>query len=416
MNAETVSTRTRPAPLTTLLRGIGPWAGLAMTLLLTAHLAFRPWDWANEWRLVAWQYAFALVMVGPMAAGFSAWEATQVRKRGVAVLAAGRSTPALSFVVWSIACWTIIPFAIGALFIFTYTFVAGAPGGPALGDLAPLILGVLSIVFFCSLGTVAGWRFPHMLTSPLLASILFGCTVVLYGTDLSFIVDLGGSSASLLGLIPNKNRQILQAAFFIVGAAAALYGAGGDPYRSRLGAILAKVLIAATLALIIFGAAKSPERLVPTMTDEMVCMSSARDVRVCLGPGYSDRLPGIVSALDAPLSKLEDAGIDAPKEFDQRSGILGASHVDVNLLTQGSTVPAQSVAAFFVPEDCDLFATPGPLDNLGALSWWLSPEDSDRGQLWPEETLPHQLRNGDVSSQHEEIQRIVQDLSTCSGG
>lgn len=395
-------------------RGIGPWAGLAALILLGVHLAFRPWTWTNEWQLVAWQYAFSVVMLGPMVAGFTAWEVSSIRRQSNAPVAAGKTTRSALIGVLAVYLFTLIPFAGGAIFVVAFTIANGPPGSANASQFLPFLLASVAMLFFAALGAALGWRLPFLLTAPAVAATSFGAAVVLYGTSFSFIVDVGGSSGSLVGLAPNIERQVFQIVFFAVASVALIASINSDAYQSRFRSIATGILSIAAIGVGFFGATENHERLVPDNSSEAYCITAQSGLSLCVGPGYKDRAPQLLAAIDAPLAKLRQAGIDGPSKFDQRPYVADAEYLDINLLEQGSTAAAQTIAYSLVPPDCDFLANEGVTHSIDAMSWWLSPMDSDRDDLWPASQLPAELLDGDLSTQDAWARTTALSMSQCA--
>lgn len=388
-------------------------AGVAAAGVLLAHVGLRPLQWRYEWLLSTWQYSFSVVMLGPLLSGFCAWAAASMAAARPAIEAAGRVPAVLVRVVAETSRWALAVFTAGYLLVMATTAMTSSPGALQVMDVIPIIAPLAGLVFFCVLGAAVGWRAPHVATAPLLALAVFGVGVIIYGTRLSFLIDVGGASGSLVGLAANGQRIVLQVAFYALAGTAAVLSAPRDPFAGRRRRRVQRAAIGGTVLLLALGVLWDPPRLIADTTTEMAC-GQADPVAplVCLGPGYADRVGALSAALAEPLAKAVTAGAALPDRFDQRPGIPGVAVVDPHMLSQGPDAPAQLVANALLGPGCAQVMTAQVINDFTGMAWWLATPEA-RPLISDPSHLPAPLR-GTEEEQLDWARTAVKNLASCS--
>jgi hypothetical protein len=392
---------------------LGAWAAGAAVGVLAAHLGLRPWNWTSEWLLATWQYSFAIVMLAPLVCGFTAWAAASLaRGAGPGIRAAGRVRAVLARCVFETIAGPVLVFLCGYLLVLVVAWAVGSPGTLESGDVLPIVGPLTALLCYSALGAAVGWRLPHVATAPLLAMAAFGLGVLAYGTPMSFIIDVGGASGSLLGLEANPARLALQSVFFVVAASLAVALADDDPLRSTGRRVRLTAALGGLVALAGVVAATEPPRLLVKTDDEIVCGQASRSApQVCLGPGYQERIVPISAALAQPTSAALTLGAVLPNRFDQRFAVPGAAVIDPEVLRQGPDAPAQVVVNAILPPGCDVLSSPELLESFTGMVWLLSPSDARAGVVDPSQ-LPAAL-TGPEPEQRAWGRDAVERLRAC---
>lgn len=390
---------------------------VATVVVLVIHVGLRAFTWTHEWLLTTWQYSFATIMLGPLFLGFNAWSSTDLaRTYGAPTQAAGRTYATVARSTLTTTWPALTLYLTGWVGALVTTAVAHSPGSVTLSDLLPIIPAALNLIALAGLGAFLGWRLPHVITAPLSAAAVFGLGIVIYGTPLSFLSDTGGASGSLVGLAPNLARLAFQAAVFALVAALAPLWASRDAYRAP-GARTATYVGTSALAIACLGGGYvNPERLQLDAADQVVCERADREYapEVCLGPGYRERAIEISAAFSDPTEQLQSLGLSGPDRYDQRAAAEDASTavVDPNLLDQGPSSAAQTLAAAQFPPGCAYYNDDTLLDDFTGLAWWLTPADARQDVADPS-MLPADL-TGTPDQQTRWLTAAIEAMHQCS--
>ncbi|MEX1157940.1 MAG: hypothetical protein WEC79_03295 [Thermomicrobiales bacterium] len=125
------------------------------------------------WRHNSAQIGETLILLAPLMGGVAAWAAGRDRRRGVSDLLATTPLPAARRQLsgWGgTLVWGIAAYLVAGAFIVMVTLRANAWGTPSL---APVIIGLLTIVAASAIGYLVGSLIPSRLAPPLVPVALF---------------------------------------------------------------------------------------------------------------------------------------------------------------------------------------------------------------------------------------------------
>lgn len=269
----------------------------------------------------------ALVLVGPLAAGLSAWVAARNRRRNIDELL---TTTPLSAAVrdlttWAAATiWICLGYGLAAISLLLLTLLGATWDSPTLG---PVLAGLFALCMHSAVGYAIGYYFPRLFT-PLLVAILSyliqGFAGFFLGSYLSPVAT--PEPDAFYGLFPNISAT--QTLWFF-GACATALGFVALKGRERTAAFWLSLLV---MLMLTAGAATVLARTNPPSNMERADSSlpayepvcEERGITVCVHPAYVRLLPKIASTVDEvtqPLVGVPGGPTRATQKPDQPASL-----------------------------------------------------------------------------------------------
>ena len=383
-----------------------------VAVVLVLHFALRDRGWRREWLWAFDLMAFSVMLTGPVLAGVAAWEGARWARCKTMLAVAERPGTAIAQYVAAMIGWTLAVYllAVGAL-------VVVVAAGPV--DAAPTSGAVMSVMPLAALlaaeiagGFAVGWWLRRGVVAPLVAVAVFVVTLLTYSAEPGLFVEIGGATASLLGLAPRRSLQIAQTAFWMAMSvlAAAIACWACDRRRRPAQATLVLAASAALVAAVV---------IIELGTDRFDEVSVSADCEgsqpeICLADGYGDLRPELTVQIAELYASLADAGIALPDRVAQAysdtdegkdSMYLGAT----DELTQVEIVAM--VLGSMMPVDCDLFATQTAFQAYNDLAYWLG---SELGQSVHGPTVSRELTGDDRTAALEVVHERAATLALCT--
>lgn len=314
---------------------------------------YRP-SMANPpfWNVRATTLQHAVLFLGPLLAGATAWIGSRDGRRGLTDLVGVTAVPRWvgQLATWAAAtCWAELVYLGGVAVVYGVTAEQAHWGGPLWW---PIAVGVAGVATCCALGFAAGALLPGRFAAALAAVVVFlglggGAFALQNNTTYAQIwpVNVQGhlppdSYGIFYPYLPDLPvAQLMFLGGLAIAALAALglpAGAGGRWLRRAAAALTAAGLAATGTAVGLAGTARLEAHgiVIPALHDAAsdrpvryspVCSRSA--VPVCVHPAYSQFLPAVTAAL-GPV-------------FEQVAGLPGApvrvTQVAVTSVRQPST-------------------------------------------------------------------------------
>ncbi len=388
----------------------------AFLILVGLHVFGRGRMWVHEWLWALYQYHFVTVLLGPPAAGVAAWEGQRAARSSEVAAAAGATVRAMVASWAGVYAWTLVAYAAGLVAVVALVRMAGTPAWPdgvaasTLGPPATLLAAETAVGFAIGRGI----RSP--LVPPFVAVGTFLVVLFSYTVGPARLLDVGGASASMLGLAPRPSLQVSQILLYLALALAALSSpmwARGRTVARRAGATLAVSVVLAAAAANVVRQGPDHFQRVPT---PLRCIGA--EPEVCVGPGYA-RLAADARALLLPyLDELQGAGAPVPERFEQtanrgeRAAPLGG--LMFQLIRYGPEVaeagaPA-AIVLWYMGPSCDVFREPAATAFDGLTAWLES-------RVHPERVIgeldPPVLSRGTLDEQRAWVRRAVRVLMAC---
>lgn len=266
----------------------------------------------------------ALVLVGPLAAGLSAWVAARNRRQNIEELLV---TAPLSAAARDLTTWA----ATAALICFSYVLVAvslilatlwGATwGAPAVG---PVLAGLFALCMHSAIGYAVGYFLPRLFTAPLVAIADY----LLQGYIGFFLV-------SFLSPVATPNADAFYGLYPTVSATQAVWFLGVSAIALGLVALRGRVRVATswfsigTALVVTIGAATllmQTDTSSPAEADtnrlgfDPVCQEERIDI--CVHPAYEAMLPEVATKANevaTPLAGVPGGPVQATQVPDQPS-------------------------------------------------------------------------------------------------
>ncbi|MFJ3643289.1 hypothetical protein ACIPRD_26525 [Streptomyces sp. NPDC090108] len=307
------------------LRGIAPWTGAALLLVLGVLLACTSRRWQGGWGETAQELHTALVIAVPLAVAAGCWQGGRERRRGTEELwaTAGRGPLVrLAASALPVAFWLAVGYlaAAAAAMVATWPYAQGDRP-----QLASLPAGAVAVGAAALAGHVAGRLVPARPFAPLPALAVYaGLAWAEYASTpwsyLSPSQQLGGT------VVPVWWQPVAMAAWTggLAAAAALVYAA-----RRRYTALLP---LAAALWAALLLVQNGPALWVHnTLADRQVCDTSVTPA-VCVNARYAGMLPQVTGALSGLTGRLEGVR-HLPARWADRPGGPRADEVELPMLT-----------------------------------------------------------------------------------
>jgi hypothetical protein len=383
-----------------------------VAVVLVLHFALRDHAWRREWLWAFDTFAFSAMLTGPVLAGVAAWEGARWARCRTMLAVAERPGTAVAQYVGAMVgwVWALHAIAVACLVVI----VAAGPVGtaPSLSELM-LTLPLLALLAAEIAGGFAvGWWMRRGVVAPLAAVAVFVVTLYAYSSEPGLFVEIGGATASLLGLAPRSQVQIAQTAFWLAVATLATASASWACDRRRRGAQLA-IGLAGGAALVAAGVILDLGTLrfheVPVATD---CRGDRPEI--CLADGYGDLRPVLTEQIAVMYASLDEAGVELPDRVAQSYSEADRGHRVMYLGAVTALTSVEMVAMVIgsiMPVDCDVFASPQSYQAYTDLAYWVARqlgESRDDPQVSPE------LTGDDTPLALDVVRARVNTLSMCT--
>ena len=281
------------------------------------------------WNVRATDLQHAVLFLGPLLAGATAWVGSRDGRLGLTDLVGVTAVPrwAGQLTTWAAAtCWAEAVYLGGVAVVYGVTAEQAHWGGPLWW---PVAVGAAGVATCCALGFAAGALLPGRFTAALAAVLVF---LALGGG--AFALQNNATYAQIWplnvqGALPRDSYGIfypylpdlaIAQLMFLAGLAVAALGALGLPaaagsswLRGAAAALTAAGLAAAGTAVGLAGTARLEAHgiVIPALHDAAsdmptsytpVCSHSA--VPVCVHPAYRSFLPAVTAALGPVLDQV----------------------------------------------------------------------------------------------------------------
>ncbi len=305
-------------------RSIGLWTCIPLIViavwLASVFLPVRIWLWPDSSQAIR----ATITIVGPLAAGITAWMAGRDRRRKIGDLLTTMPcpAPARNLATWSgTALWTVGAYMTAGAILLGLT-AWNATGGSPVPFLPIITVGIIAVIMHTAFGYLAGHYLPSRFAAPLIAVLLFvGQAVPAYSSrsikHLSPIMDFVDSDV-FYGL---RHDLSIPKAVWLLGLAGAalalvaLRGRGTWPVWSALAVTMIVASTGAGMLLTVQPAESAGQAVIPY---QPVCQDGA--ITVCVHPAYRKMLPetaDIINRLAQPLAGLPGV----PTRAEQRSSM-----------------------------------------------------------------------------------------------
>ena len=352
-----------------------------IAFLLALPMFLLAWQTLGGWfdqPIVLWPDLSVAVgqgatLIGPVLAGAAVWMAGRERRRGLTELL--DTTPRAPFarllaMLIGTLGWGVLAYGMFVIGALLWTARRATWGGP---DGWPLMVGLLALGTYATLGFLIGTVIPSRLTAPLVA-----LTVFLVQVSLPFLDRIHPAIYPLQWLFPTAyisnsvwfgSRPAVapfQMLFSVGLTALGLVGVAflrgrPRPFWSVAAALLALVLIAGAIAGVLqraptraqlreYWSADPPQRAYTPVCD-------ATPLVVCVHPAYAAALPQVSADLNALLAPLIGVPGFPPRAEQAASNTGGRRMQDENSLTYvldyRNTYNARTTALY-----CAIYACP----------------------------------------------------------
>lgn len=335
------------------------WVLLAATVAVAqvAHVLFRPAGWVYEWRWAAYQYQFSTVLLAPVAAGVAA----VLGRRWVKAQPQLATTPrgGVGFLVGA-ASWAAVVTVIYLAAFLVVVVQAEALGAPSLRDLAVFIPALALLWAAIAVGYVAGWATRSWLAAPLAAIAVFGLLLAGWVAGLTPVVQVGGATASLVGLVVAPEVMVGQTIFYLAVAAAAF---GVSHARLRRTAPTASV-VSVALATVAFAALVSFDGD-PLVASNEPLECSGTNPTVCVASPYAHMADDLRSVAEPMLARLDAAGVERPTELRHEFYLDVAGEAGVGVVTTDGLTGNEASVVFGIEVAYSHFSCSTSEDMIG---------------------------------------------------
>jgi hypothetical protein len=274
-----------------------------------AHVVVRPDGWVLEWRWAVYQYQFSTVLLAPVVAGAAA-----VLGRRWALARPQLATGArggLGFLA-GLAPLAVLVAGVHLVGFVVVVVRAEAVGAPSVADLVPFVPALAQLVVVLALGYVAGWVTRSWLAAPLVAVTVFGLLLGAWLTGRTPLVQVGGATSSLVGLVVDDGVMAGQVTAYLALAGALL---AGTVAHLRRQVPVVPLAAAAVGVLAIVGLTRHPGDPLVASPEPLACSGSGPVL--CVAEPYRHLEPDLRARLVPLVERLRAAGVDPPDELHQ---------------------------------------------------------------------------------------------------
>lgn len=391
-----------------LRRSLGLAALPALGLVIAAHLLLRDAPWVREWLWAFDSYHFVTVLLGPVAAGIGAWEGARLAAAQPLLAATGSRLRAITALWAALFAWVAGAYLAGLAAASIWAATAGAPGLPGLVTLGTVFPALGLMAFLSAIGVAAGWVSRRVLAAPLVAIAVFVAVLFSYISVPGLLAQVGGATASLIGLQPRLEVQVAQVALYLVGTALALLAAAdaGRVARelTRPRAVAGALVLLAVLAVIVLGGRRFDAQPVAMTCDDA-------PTPICLAPGYADQAAELRAAFDPYLVALADAGAPPLLRLSQDPNDVADGVGEIPPFVVDRETAIGSLMDAYVPESCDIFKDEATYTEYSGLVYWMT--SLTERQLPFDPTVPEVLRAGDRTAAGAWAAGALERMAAC---
>ncbi|MBP7929583.1 MAG: hypothetical protein KAZ88_03660 [Acidimicrobiia bacterium] len=376
-------------------------------VVVIAHIALRGQPWLHEWYWAFDQYQFVVIFLAPLVAGIAAWDGARWSRAMPYLTPTGHlgngcvaATVPSMLVGWG----AYVAGLLGAIALAT---LSTAPGIPNLSIVATSLPPLAMLAMAAAAGSTVGIVTRRAISGAAVAVVLFLLLLVGYTTLPATLLDVGGSTGSLLGLRPRSSVQLLQTALYAAVAVASfgLVAKREDPWAPvRLTSFALILPIFPTAVLVGIGG----DAFVHRHTD-VVCQGS--DPEICLNGGYSFLEEPTRQAVAAPFAASQAAGFQPPKRLTQ--DLSAVTNTDTGYLGTDAPDPV-TVAGFLtfavIPPECDIGKDRQTYEDYLDVDYWAK---SLVGIAEYSPIVSPAVADGDTPKAREHIRAIAERLSEC---
>jgi hypothetical protein len=230
---------------------------IAITALQIVHLTVRGTAWIDDPDYLAFDYAFTVVLAGPIAAACCAYWAR--RAKAQSWLVPNRAWPMMREFVVAPAMLSGAAFLAGYGVLVAVQSRYGLVWIPSLGRTYNLVSALASLMTMCAVGSLAGytWRLPAV---PLIvAGLLFAAFVFGISNEIA-LMNVGGATGGVFTL--RQNSAVVTDRLIVTGGLCAIALpwliasiTPVDPRRAR--GVVSVVVVALGVVAVIGGAERS---------------------------------------------------------------------------------------------------------------------------------------------------------------
>ncbi len=355
--------------------------GILVTAAVSS-MAVGGMPWTGSWKMALDWTSGALMLVGPLAAGFAAWHYSRLRRSvlATAVRQAGRGP--LSWFQPAAGILAAVGTGLAATGLVATTIADRNGSAPAPHQLSILLVSLPVLASQVLIGVWLGTRFPGSSAAPVAAVGVFSLGALSSAGLIPETFRAGGVTGTLVG--EEYDAVTLLAQGSVALAVAAVAGAAVLrvvwPPRQRLAPALAGLAVAGAVAAVVSGAAGA-ERYVFVPVD-LRCAGSGPEV--CMAVETTRPLQALVGEIRAYTTPLRELGAPVPRRWVQSvpgrelppgDGVL----MFVSGGEAGAVVDRRALAiSVATPADCAGFRGLTPpteaLDAQGLVADWILTE------------------------------------------
>lgn len=386
---------------------------VVMPLVLLAHFALRGSEWKREWLWGIYELNFVTILIGPIAAGISAYDGYRLSAERELLATAANPIRRFARELRGHALAVVIVFSVGMVWVFLGVRPNVSGTFPRATDLFTVLPAALLVVFESAIGLLIGWFVSSWLVAPAVAVAVFSASLWLYVNGPEQFIIVGGATDSLANLQPNVERAFGQVAWFAIATLAIVVILRASLISQRKTRVTYGALACLTIVVggVLLSNLKGP-RFVHVQTAEY-CSESIP--AVCVGLGYKNEVPGVRQRLEPTVRRFHDAELPIPSIFRLNAprGLVTVAPLSLSMITDGSRESAAVEQAFLLahlPTTCSLYSSPKVSAAFDGLSWWLRPQElSPMGFA----QLPKVLTQGTKQEQSRWLREAMTSLEQC---
>lgn len=394
-------------------RSIGLTALAPMVGIVLLHILGRERPWTHEWFWAIYQFNFVTVMLGPVVAGFGAWEGSRFARGRSLFGTSDRELVGLASIWAALLAWVFVAYAVGLAVVATLVKLAGTPGLPDAFAAGTILPAFSLLAAEAAVGLAAGWVLKSPLTAPACAVGSFLLILFLYTKGPGQLIIVGGADDSLLHLAPRANLEAAQSlCYLVVSVAALVFAAHWTGRRHKYHPVTAPsagFFAVLSIVLVIAQGGTILERHAPNLR----CFGVRPEV--CAGPGYAQKLRDARAAFLPYLHVLETAGVPVPYRFaqGQEPGNRSVGPLTFALLNGSKEEAGRLTMASYFRKSCALEGKNGHVYDLyRAASYWVSAQAT--GTTMPyDPAIPNVLQRGNVEEQRRWLRNAMSVIQQC---
>lgn len=399
----------RTAPWKLLLRkSMGVPLAVATIVMTLLNSLLRETTWKHEWLWAIYDFHFVTIFLGPLAAGFAAWEAGRMSKTHTFIAMKEGGPYVALFALIALNIWISAAYLIAAAGIGMTVIFSGTPGLPGIDVLITFVPALTFLACWSAVGYAIGSRWDSKLVAPLSTIGAFAVVILAYTTLPGIFVQVGGASASLVGLTPRHSIQIGQILFFLSVASLSL-STCRPVVSSQMSAWLSGGAIVATTASIAFVLSLGGDVFRP-QTPHLHCQGPSPSV--CLADGYQGRSTQTIALLAPYVGAVRELDGTLPERFTQdpndKSPRVALLPVDLVLGNKDAAAP--TLMNTYIGH-CDFLRSDNLREAYYGVSYWMYGQE----RVLPDDPrVPEIVKRGKSVDRDIWIRAAMQRLSNCA--